>query len=366
MGYLSRALALLTAAALALTGCSSLLEQEYTHITPHNAAPTTEGDPSTLRADSYQELVNALIYFVSNGTEKGTVRLYMDSEDLDASLDAACLEVIQEDPLGAYAVEYITFSLTSVVAYSEASVNITYRRSKEQVASIVQATGITAIRSELAAAMSAFKPECVLRISYFEEDEAFIQSLVRQAYYNAPVSAMGMPQLQVSLYPTSGQQRIVEILLSYPLEQAELERRKATLLQWLDELAASMTVLAGDGRYLDAAQAIYSSGTFNPEGGSSVYALLESGSANSEGFSLALAALYQQLGLSYRVVEGTLDGQPHFWNMIQTRSGWRHLDLTAQSWDTLALYTDQTLSQLGYVWDTNLYPVSATSDDILG
>ena len=173
MKHPRRALALLTAAALTLTGCSSLLEQEYTYITPHNAATTAEGDPSVLRADSYQELVNALIYFISTGTEKGTVRLYMDGEDLDASLDAACLEVSKEDPLGAYAVEYITFSLSSVVTYSEATVNITYRRTKEQVSSIVQATGITAIRSELAEAMSAFQPECVLRISYFNEDEAF-------------------------------------------------------------------------------------------------------------------------------------------------------------------------------------------------
>lgn len=364
MNHAGRALALLTAASLALTGCSSLLEQEYTHITPHNAAPTAEGDPSILRADSYQELVNALIYFIGTGTEKGTVRLYMDGEDLDATLDAACLEVDQEDPLGAYAVEYITFSLSSVVTYSEATVNITYRRTKEQVASIVQATGTTAIRSELTSAMSAFKPECVLRISYFNEDEDFIQSLARQAYYNAPASAMGMPQLQVFLYPDSGQQRIVEILLSYPYEKSELERRKATLTQWLDELAGSLTGISNDSRCLDAARAIRTSGTYDPEGGSSVCALLEEGRANCEGFALAMAALYQQLGIPYRVVEGTLNGEPYFWNMVQTNSGWRHLDLTASDGSTFSLSTDQQMTQLGYVWDTNLVPVSVSVEEL--
>lgn len=363
MSHSSRALALLTAAALTLTGCSSLLEQEYTYITPHNAAPTADGDPSILRADSYQELVNALIYFVTTGTEKGTVRLYMDEEDLDASLNAACLEVAHEDPLGAYAVEYITFSLSSVVAYSEATVNITYRRTKEQVASIVQATGTTAIRSELASTMSAFQSECVLRISYFNEDEEFIQDLARQAYYNAPSSALGMPQLQVFLYPASGQQRIVEILLTYPDDLSKLEQQKAALTNWLQSLSAPFAAFSGDSRIEQAARSIVSAGTYDPVGGSSVCALMDQGSANSEGIALTMAALCQHLGLPFRVVEGTLNGQPHFWNMVQISSGWRHLDLTDSQSGPYAPRTDQQMAELGYHWDTNLVPVSGPQEE---
>lgn len=366
MKSLRRTLALCTAAALSLTGCSSLLEQEYTHITPHNAAPTAEGDPSTLRADSYQELVNALIYLIGLGMEQGVIRLYMDSEDLDASLDAACLEVIHEDPLGNYAVEYITFRISSVVTYSEATVNITYRRTKEQVSSIVQATGISAIRSELASAMSAFKPECVMRISYFNEDEAFIQSLARQAYYNAPSSAFGMPELQVSLYPDQGQQRIVEIKLTYPYTSSELEQRKADLNQWLDTLGASLNAPSTDARIQAAAQAICACGSYDPEGGSTVCSLMDDARADSEGFALAMAALCQDIGLSYRVVEGTRNGHPHFWNMVQSSTGWRHLDLTAPEEGLYPLRTDQNMSELGYQWDTDLVPVSASVEEGAG
>ena len=91
-------------AALLLSGCSSMLDREYLDITTHNAAPTTEGDTSILRADSYQELVNVLIYMVSTGAENGTIRLYIDSEDVAKDLEDACREVVQEDPVGAYAV----------------------------------------------------------------------------------------------------------------------------------------------------------------------------------------------------------------------------------------------------------------------
>ena len=89
------------AASLLLAGCSALLERDYASVAPHNAVPATEGDPSILRADSYQELVNALIYLVTGGMEEGTVRLYTDTENVEPFLADACLEVVQEDPLGA-------------------------------------------------------------------------------------------------------------------------------------------------------------------------------------------------------------------------------------------------------------------------
>ena len=363
MKHTSQALALLTAAALTLSGCSSLLEQEYTHITPHNAAPTAEGDPSTLRADSYQELVNALIYLVDKGIEKGTVRLYTNQEDISADLEAACLEVVQEDPLGAYAVEYITYSTSSVVSYTEATVNITYRRTKEQVDSIVRATGITAIRSELASAMSSFKPECVLRISYFDEDESFIQELAKQAYYNVPAYALGMPELQVTLYPDSGQQRIVEILLTYSMEQVELEQRQSVLSQKLNQLSETLDTSSGDAGFVSAAQAIVSVGSYSENGGSTAYDLLKGGTANSEGFALTMAALCQNLGLPCRVVWGTLNGTPHFWNLVQSKSGWRHMDLTASNGESFPFYTDRQMMLAGYDYDISLFSTSVSSEE---
>ena len=49
--------------------------------------------------------MNALIYFINGGVEEGVVRLYTGAEQVEAFLSDACLEVVQEDPLGAYCVE---------------------------------------------------------------------------------------------------------------------------------------------------------------------------------------------------------------------------------------------------------------------
>lgn len=347
-------LALLTASALLLTGCSALLERDYSHVTTHNTAPTTEGDPSILRADSYQELVNALIYLVNIGAETGTVRLYTDSENVESFLSDACLEVWQEDPLGAYCVEYIKYTVDPVVTYSEAHVEITYRRTREQVAAIVQVTGVTAIRSELSAALTEFASERALRIRYFEEDEHFIQELVRQAYYDVPAYALGMPEVSVSIYPNSGRQRIVEILLNYPLDRSQLEDRENALAAELELLAAELSPeRAGP---LEAAQVLLEAGRYDPQGGSTAWDFLCGGSAGSEGLALAFAALCQRLELPCQVAQGVFQEEVRFWVVVQTDEGWRHLDLAAEAGEDGPLYTDLQLQELGYSWDDASLP----------
>lgn len=347
---------LLLTLSLLLTGCSALLEREYSSVTPHSAVPATEEDPSILRADSYQELVNALIYLVSSGMEEGVVRLYTDGEDVVTFLSDACLEVVQEDPLGAYCVDFIKYTIDPVVTYSEARVEITYRRTREQVASITQATGVTAIRGELESALTSFAPERVLRVSYFEEDASYIQELARQAYYNVPACALGMPDLSVFIYPNTGRQRIVEVLLSYPLERSELETRRAALAETLETLARD---LAGRPELpAAAALALLERGEYDAQGGCAVNDLLDNGSAASEGLALTYAALCQQLELPCHVAQGTREEEPHFWNVVQTEEGWRHIDLSAigPNQESGPFYTDLALQELGYLWEENSLP----------
>lgn len=349
-------LAALTAFTLLLTGCASLLEREYVHVTPHSTTPTAEGDPSILRADSYQELVNALIYFISQGMESGTVRLYSDLDDVKSDLDAACLEVVQEDPLGAYAVDYIKYGVNSVVSYCEAQVQITYRRTREQVASIVQATGTTAIRSELETALSTFSDQRVLRISYFDGDEDSIRALCREAYYANPATALDLPDADISIYPDAGRQRIVEIMLTYHLDTQELERRREMLVTDCRQLAQLLQSGSGDQLILDAARTVLNAGGYLPKGGSTAYHALLEGGADSEGLALAMALLCQELGVDCRVVEGALNGRPHFWNVVLSQSGWRHLDLTRSIDEEESFLTDAQTGDSGCVWDTQSIP----------
>lgn len=131
--------AVMAALMLLSTGCASMLNRDYSSVAPHSATPTAEGDSNTIRVENYQELVNALIYLVNQGEESGSIRYSGEEADFKKLMDEACLEVKQEDPLGNYAVDYIKYSVTSIVGSYEADVQITYRRTREQVASIVDA-----------------------------------------------------------------------------------------------------------------------------------------------------------------------------------------------------------------------------------
>ena len=307
-----------------------------------------------MRVQNYQELVNALIYLINQGEESGSIRYSGEEADFKKLMDEACLEVKQEDPLGAYAVDYIKYSVISIVGSYEADVQITYRRTREQVASIVDATGAAAIRSELSRALSSFDTEVVLRISYFEEDEAYIQQLVRQAYLSNPATALDFPDAQVAMYPESGQQRIVEVTLTYHQSLQTLESWRNSLSREAERICQPLTELTIKEKLDGITGTLQSMGAYSAQGGSTAYDALLGGGGDSQGVALAFSLLCRQVGITCSVVDGQKNGQSHFWNVVQTASGYRHVDLSRTG--SVTYNVDQTMTQQGYVWDTQQVP----------
>ncbi len=346
--------AVMAALVLLSTGCSSMLNRDYSSVTVHSATPTAEGDANTMRVQNYQELVNALIYLINQGEESGSIRYSGEEADFKKLMDEACLEVKQEDPLGAYAVDYIKYSVISIVGSYEADVQITYRRTREQVASIVDATGAAAIRSELSRALSSFDTEVVLRISYFEEDEAYIQQLVRQAYLSNPATALDFPDAQVAMYPESGQQRIVEVTLTYHQSLQTLESWRNSLSREAERICQPLTELTIKEKLDGITGTLQSMGAYSAQGGSTAYDALLGGGGDSQGVALAFSLLCRQVGITCSVVDGQKNGQSHFWNVVQTASGYRHVDLSRAG--SVTYNVDQTMTQQGYVWDTQQVP----------
>ena len=303
------AAALALSCALLLTGCSSLLENPYAVVEPHTERPATAEDSSAVQAGTYSELVNTVLFFVSQGTEKGLIQLTDDYDgDVEEDLNRACLEVAKDDPLGAYAVDFIKNDCTKVLTTYEATITISYRRTREQVSAIVAATGATAIRSQLKDLLSSFGTEAALRISYFEGDETYIQTLFREAYYASPDTALDLPEAQVYIYPQgeeSGRQRIVEVLLTYHLEQKELQRRRTALARRANEIVVSIWGTEGDEAIQTVSAAVLDAGHYDPEGGGSAYDALVAGAADSEGLALAALLLAQRLELTGMVVPWT-------------------------------------------------------------
>ena len=348
---------------LITTGCSAVLNRDYTSVTPHSATPVSDGESNTLRVASYQELVNALIYFIGRGIESGTIRFdggENDETELQQMLDEACLEVVQEDPLGAYAVEYIKYSITPIVGSYEADLQITYRRTREQVASIIDATGTSAIRSELSDALSEFSTQVVLRISYFEEDSDYIRQLMREAYLSNPASALDLPDAEITMYPETGQRRIVEVELTYHQSRQTLESWRNSLVREADRLLLQVEGLEGERLLAQLIALVQQACDYQEGGGSTAYHALLEGEADSQGMALALALLCQRAQVPCVVADGEWNGVSHLWNVVQTAEGYRHVDLTQDG--LLVFRTDQEMAAAGYTWDSERVPACTAEE----
>ena len=115
-----KAISILLASGLLLvcTGCG-LLEREYVQISQHQEQTAENDDATTLRAESYAELVGGAQYFVSMGVPSGTVRLYQYTGDIQKAVDRACEALLQDDPLGSYALQDVQCQYTRIVSYYE-------------------------------------------------------------------------------------------------------------------------------------------------------------------------------------------------------------------------------------------------------
>lgn len=338
---------------LTLSGCADLLDRSYQLSSPHVDRPATAGDPSVLQATNYRELVSAVLYFVSQGEESGAIQLLDYPGNVEDALAAACLEVATEDPLGAYCVDYIRHELTRVVSYDQATLSIHYRRTMEQVDSMVRVTGTSAIRTELREALNAFAGEVVLRVAYFAGDADSIASLIRQAYYDNPSAAFGFPQVEIAIYPETGRERVVEILLTYPESAEELQRKREELEERIDSLPlpapgfipnrpADLQASAADG----VKEALDTVAAYDPEGGATPYAAIVEGKANGEGLSLAYALLCWENFLDCEVIEGTRNGEPWFWNKVTLSDGVvSYLDMAGNTEGSA-----QEMFDAGYRW----------------
>ncbi len=133
MGWLALALA----GVLALGGCSALLERSYSSVEPYAGKYWDSGAEDTLRADSYQDLVNTLLLIIEQRSESGAIRCYGGLSYTQA-MDAR-VEVRQETMLGSYLLEDMRFAYEENAAggYFTLSYQITYREDAADMDSVM-------------------------------------------------------------------------------------------------------------------------------------------------------------------------------------------------------------------------------------
>jgi len=312
---MKRVLALMLAAVLLCSGCGSLLNRDYGPILREEPQVQAEDDASALRAENYQGIISALLYFVEQREEKGILRLYNYKDEVETDLQAARREVLEEDPLGAYAVDYINFETVSVVSYYEVSFSISYSRTATQMTGIQSAVGSTAIRSALAAAMGNYNEELVLRTGVYDRNPERLAELLREVYLAKPEAAMGYPAVTICLYPatTGNYQPIVEFLFDYPYSRSEMSRMKRELAEVCEEidvdalLTAEKPEVAARAWLAERVVLLEETATASE---TTAYGALVGGEADREGVELAWRVVCQMLEFEITPYFDEIEGSP--------------------------------------------------------
>ena len=348
-----RILTLALAGLLLLTGCSSMLEQTYVreeHLTENEAS----GGEDYLLVEDENQLSNAIFRLVDQGESHGVLRLPdWEEADVERVLGAACLQVTEEDPLGAYAVAGIRYRSSHIISYYEVELEISYRHTREQTEELVQLTNNSALRSEMRTVLGDFSPEALFRVRYFSGDEESVRELIRAAYYETPAAALGEPAVTVKLYPahTAGSERIVEVQLAYPEEPEILRAKQRETLDAAEKLLTELGDVRGDEAVRAAYRYLYRrcAGAVPGEEKGSAWAVLTRDACDSRGMALTMELLCQYAGVECMTVSGRKNGERCTWNIVRLAGGeYRHVDATAEDG---CLCSDAGMLALGYTWD---------------
>ena len=198
---------------LTLSGCGNIvLERSYSVSAPHSEVYWENENADTLRADSYQDLVNALLLLLGEHSEEGTVRIYGNDEEAASMAEQACREVQEDTALGAYLLEYISYTDAREHGYYEMRVRLGYRRTAEEQAAIITATSTEALPDLLRlTAEEGTVKHVAVRFGYFTTDRDGLREMVREV--QSEVEPNFEQPWQVYFYPDTDDVGIVEVVL---------------------------------------------------------------------------------------------------------------------------------------------------------
>lgn len=341
-----------------LSGCA-WLDGSYVHVTPHQAGGGgNQGE--ALPAENYSELLGILKDMVAAG-KNGCV-IYtgdFDGDAMNRGLKMAGDYIRVTDPIGAYAVEDITFEQGASSGKPAVAVSITYRRTSAEIQRILRLTDTDAAQPLVQKALQNCDSRLVMLIEEYRQTD--FDQLVQNLALAYPESVMETPQTVETVYG-KGSSRVVELSFTYENSRDNLRQMQAQVRPVFDSAAL---YVSGDGADSQKFGQLYAflMERFEYKLETSItpaYSLLRHGVGDSRAFATVYAAMCRMAGLECRIVTGTRQGEPWTWNLVWDNGKPYHVDLLACS--AVGAYRERTDEEMqGYVWDYSAYPESVRS-----
>lgn len=327
LGALGLALALL----LLCPSCARMLQRDHLVTWEHVENPPRED--TAYRVETYPALVSALGSYVEAGMEAGALRVPTTyAGDLRVDLEKARRHMMGEDPLGAYALEDVSFHISRIIAYYEVELTLSYRVDASQLDPPKCRTQ-GELQGRLADLLQNFDTSATLYLTACpQEAEAYVSEALQAAYDATPQAAMGLPELELTLYPDTGTRRIAEVELRYPLSLASLQRRAAQARARAEILLAQTPDRSPQGLY----DALRGACEFDSEGGGAISDVFLLGRAGQEGLAHGYQLLCQLADVPCSLVRGpqgcvaALDDPAQEGSTVYLDAAWEEFYLSPQ------------------------------------
>ena len=346
-----RLLAALVLAAV-LSGCG-WMEGSYASVTPHQVGLDQASGGDIRTVGNYTELRSALVGMIDGGESKGLFSLADYSRDeIDRDVERAKAYAMQTYPVGAYAVEAISCDVGTGLGARALSVDIRYRRSREQISSIRTVRWTSGAQRAVEDALDEAAGSLVLKIAGYQDTD--FSEMVRLYAERNPDRVMEAPGVTTKVFPEDrGDTRVVELTFHYRTDREALRSMReqvqpvfSSAALYVSGQAAAWTKFQQLHTFLTERFAYTYESSVTP-----AWSLLCQGVGDSRAFAQVYAAMCSRIGLEAGIVTGTRDGETHWWNRVRIGGEWYHLDLLAdRQFEPL---TDEQMT--GYDWDSSAW-----------
>ena len=346
-----------------LCACSIVPPAEYVRISAHNAPIVQKTQTDAVTVENASQLERAIRGFVSESVEHGTIRAYSYNGNIEEDLSAAAYAVSREDPLGAYAVDYMNHSCSLIVSYYEIHIDITFRRSREEIAAISYITNSAGPQTKNCVRAAILEGSPVLALCFTRYGGNRFSELVREIYDESPESVMTLPQVNTATYPQTGTSRIAELSFDYGVQTQELRRMRQAVEDYRSSVLPSVIHCDSDRERAETVLFDLSERFDYREGTAKapVYSLLFEGVADSEAAAKSWKLLCESAGIECDCVHGMRNGEEYWWNIVCLDGSYCHVDILRDLLDKSILRTYNDSAMTEYYWDAAAYPVCASA-----
>lgn len=337
------------------SGCDFWMDGYYVSVEPHTEQ-NYYAEKEVVEITSNSQLLQALVELVEKGVENGIISVSSFNQTTAyVQMDSAIRNVMNNHPVGVYAVGDITYEIGNADGLAAIAVNIAYRRDYSQVLRIKKAETVGEAEDYIYAALMDIEPSVAIRLT--DDITLDCEQIVRTYAAANPDIVIEVPQVTMRSYPENAKDRIVEVVFAYRTSReslSQMQEQVATVFTSAQLYVQSETQMRE--KYIQLYNFLMERFDYTIANSiTPAYSLLLDGIGDGAAFATVYAAMCRKAGMECHVITGYREGEPWMWNMIYYMGGYYHLDLLVCSQSGgFAVNRQSEITE--YEWDQSAYP----------